>query len=1606
MKLYKYIFLSALLLCCVASRGQFNPSNPPEPNALYSLTVQSNPKGAGSVYGGGKYASGKSVNVYAYNNSGFKFKSWKKGDTVISTSSSFYYTTEAQDVTLTAYFEYDPTNPAEPNPIVLPVKHKLYLETNPKNAGSCNISSGNSYEEGQSIYLYAYTNTGFKFKEWQKDGNTLSTDRNYYYQMGTEDATIKAIYYYDPGNPSEPNTPTGVEHGLIALAQQGDKGQTIAYPIYLLNHNIDIYSATFNITFPEGSVVNTTQAMLSSRKNGHDLSITSIESKNNSYQINISNTTSQPFLDSNGILLTIPVTFPESWNVGQIYPVAIENVVLGGTSGNVNSTAKNGSLSLNASEAHNVYASFHPDQFLNRVMFTNLSSDNADTYSWSFGDGTTSTEKNPFHIYTSEGNYEVKLAVSNDYASDTSKINIRVNPENMWKMSGTFSLNKNKTDVKNFTSLEDFFTLLSKSTINGDITVSTQAGEMFELLLSTETSSLLSSVSEKLKQGNYNILFTKEGEGINPSISLTGLPNAETIAFIQTLSGLWILDNVDLYVFGIKIDISAVNNIKSQTICSGNTTTEVDFSVISTGLSYQWSLINSVNHISGHTSSGTGDIPSMTLVNNTMLSDTLKYKVGIKLGILTLFETEYRIVVLPLFSGDLKTISPSIDETLYTTKINYSWESVGNALYDLYVWKTGETMPETPLAKDLTSTTYTNNSFCQYGESYSWKVVANGGCNSIESAVASFSIRRLPDLKVSQVSLPENMQSGRKYALSYTITNDSEVEITGSWSDRVYLSNYNSLSAGSYTTLGTIARNNVTIPAGSDISYEFEITAPTDTLQKFYYHVATDVYNSILESDENNNILNSSDIIISPDIMDSEDYQLLKALYTAMNGFSWNNKWNINTNRITPNNWHGVQFLNGKVVSINLNNNGLSGNIPAELFAFSQIKEINLGNNALTGNIPATIANTQTITSLILNNNSLSGTIPDVLGNLANLVTLNLSNNKLTGTAPTSLNNLSKLKTLNLSYNSIDQLAEAFGFDSNTNIYIDNQTVQYENALIIDGNTIKLQLPNICTYNISGKNFNAQNGFTIQVAGETKGTATANTLGELTFSASWVENIGENDKISIVQTNGNAYNTSLIFTAVHVVTTPVPDAEYQALVAFYGVTGGDSWIRQWTVSKNNLHLQPWTGVGILDGHIVSIELPSNNLVGTIPAVLSNLPQLQKLDLQGNSLTVIETVLPSSILSLAINGQIFNKGNLAFNGSFSVDMPNIYTYDHANQNFGVVPMFDVYVSSTKVNKQSLSSTGVETFFNNIGEDVKIPVNATIEIRQTNGTTINSSLNYTAIYDSGDSNVDGLVNILDIQQTLNHILIEKPVPFNFMAADLNADSKVNVQDIALTVNLIQSSPLQAPAGLRSASESGTQLYIENGIVYLDTKTEITGLDIRLSQDSNNDVKSLIGDMQVSIHETGNQISVLAFSIAGNAIPVGKTALCSIAVNQTIEGVLLSDKQARPVECRIVNAPTGINTQQQEKLNLFNAPNPFKEKTEIIYYLNENISSAQIKIYDTSGRMVDVIKDLPVNQGENRMTYTNSKLAAGLYFYELEVLKEGKLYLKESNKMLIEK
>ena len=125
------------------------------------------------------------------------------------------------------------------------------------------------------------------------------------------------------------------------------------------------------------------------------------------------------------------------------------------------------------------------------------------------------------------------------------------------------------------------------------------------------------------------------------------------------------------------------------------------------------------------------------------------------------------------------------------------------------------------------------------------------------------------------------------------------------------------------------------------------------------------------------------------------------ALYNATDG----ENWNISTNWLSDaplGEWEGVSTDQGLRL-LGLNDNGLSGEIPAELGNLSNLVTLSLWDNDLSGEIPAELGSLSNLTHLLLGLNDLSGEIPAELGSLSYLRYLDLSQNDLSGCVPSSL---------------------------------------------------------------------------------------------------------------------------------------------------------------------------------------------------------------------------------------------------------------------------------------------------------------------------------------------------------------------------------------------------------------------------------------------------------------------------------------------------------------------------------------------------------------------------------------------------------------------------
>ncbi len=150
-----------------------------------------------------------------------------------------------------------------------------------------------------------------------------------------------------------------------------------------------------------------------------------------------------------------------------------------------------------------------------------------------------------------------------------------------------------------------------------------------------------------------------------------------------------------------------------------------------------------------------------------------------------------------------------------------------------------------------------------------------------------------------------------------------------------------------------------------------------------------------------------------------EDREVLVELYDALDGGSWTNNTNWQTERPIRE-WYGVtNDASGRVDGLVLEWNGMTGEMPTGLGSLTNLKRLEFGNNKLTGEIPTELGNLGNLETLLLHSNRLGGEIPTELAQLSNLEALVLSSNRLTGEIPTELASLTNLKVLTLDVNQL-----------------------------------------------------------------------------------------------------------------------------------------------------------------------------------------------------------------------------------------------------------------------------------------------------------------------------------------------------------------------------------------------------------------------------------------------------------------------------------------------------------------------------------------------------------------------------------------------------------
>uniref|UniRef100_A0A0E0F302 Receptor kinase-like protein Xa21 n=1 Tax=Oryza meridionalis TaxID=40149 RepID=A0A0E0F302_9ORYZ len=364
-----------------------------------------------------------------------------------------------------------------------------------------------------------------------------------------------------------------------------------------------------------------------------------------------------------------------------------------------------------------------------------------------------------------------------------------------------------------------------------------------------------------------------------------------------------------------------------------------------------------------------------------------------------------------------------------------------------------------------------------------------------------------------------------------------------------------------------------------------------------------------------------------------------------------------------------------RVISLNLTNRGLVGQISPSLGNLTFLRHLHLPINSFTGEIPPSLGHLHHLQTLYLSNNSLQGMIPN-LANCSNLTVLELYRNNLVGQFPEDLPH--RLQRIQLSYNNLTGHIPA----SLSNISTLNQLLCVSNnfignipdefamfpvlqTLYVGGNKIGGGFPeaifnlstllriNIAFSDLSGKispnlgnslpnlellqldyNFfqgnipyslvNASNLYELDISSNNFTGAIPNSIGKL-FKLSWL-----NLEFNELEARSKQ--------------------DWGFMISLANCTE----LEILSIAYNHLEGRVPNSLGNLSVHLLHLFLGNNKLSGGFPSGIKNLPNLVYLGLEANQFT---GVVPNWLGSLnGLQGIDFDKNK--FTGFIPASFANL------------------------------------------------------------------------------------------------------------------------------------------------------------------------------------------------------------------------------------------------------------------------------------------------------------------------------------------------------------
>lgn len=517
-------------------------------------------------------------------------------------------------------------------------------------------------------------------------------------------------------------------------------------------------------------------------------------------------------------------------------------------------------------------------------------------------------------------------------------------------------------------------------------------------------------------------------------------------------------------------------------------------------------------------------------------------------------------------------------------------------------------------------------------------------------------------------------------------------------------------------------------------------------------------------------------------------------------------------------------------------------------------------------------------------------------------------------------------------------------------------------------------------------------------------------------------------KVRAIGPCDNTAESQRSFTAFHANADDVA-----ALRMLYDACGGTGWGKQWLFDAEVMKSTNYPGVTFnAEGRVTAIDVTAYGLTGTLPTEALSLPALttlnlsrnqlkggvpasmltpctalKTLNLSYNQLTAVDEALPTSITSLDLGFQHRVYGassqlhDLAPLGTVEMALAATYgqdwgqstlmKYHHTAHNWSATPTYELRSATLGETYARLTYSG--GYYHLASLDYRQPQDAELIMAQTSGTANGSVQPVRVTFVEADANVDQVVDVRDVQHTLNYVVAATGAEglFCWSAANTFADALINIQDVVVTVNHVldhTNTVAQARARRMTAVERAHahgRLYVEDGYLCLTADTAVAALDIELQGASATQVRLLLpaADWQMASRATDEGVRLVVFSPSGKTLPVGTTKLLALRAEKVSPiAADAADAHARSLTIGVEGGnATGLDASQ-----LTEALTARMEDGTLYVESNVECEAVTLSLYDPAGRLIVQYADATLHTGDN--TWQVEQARQGVYLLQVRM------------------